>query len=271
MIRFADLMKRPATRAVLILLLVGWVCWLRGPSLTVPMWNVDETIHATVAEVLLDGGTLYRDAIDQRTPLTYFVTTAVFAVTGSSLTALRIQILLMICGTALALGRIAFRVNGLFTGFGAALVFAAFSSYLLLPQDTLAAHTEWFVVFFTTAAAWCFLTGSTRIPTIKRCFATGEFLGMAKQGLEDNVLHREMADNRCPSILYLRAAGFRLLPLLGWSKTKVENRLIKITGRFAYAFPSSLALKVGSFVTHATNRGDFSITFRGEPIDSLSR
>ena len=32
------------------------------------MWNVDETIHATVAEVLLDGGTLYRDAIDQRTP-----------------------------------------------------------------------------------------------------------------------------------------------------------------------------------------------------------
>ena len=98
MIRFADLMKRPATRAVLILLLVGWVCWLRGPSLTVPMWNVDETIHATVAEVLLDGGTLYRDAIDQRTPLTYFVTTAVFAVTGSSL-------------TALALGRIAFRIS----------------------------------------------------------------------------------------------------------------------------------------------------------------
>ena len=265
MIRFADLMKRPATRAVLILLLVGWVCWLRGPSLTVPMWNVDETIHATVAEVLRDGGTLYRDAIDQRTPLTYFVTTAVFAVTGSSL-------------TALALGRIAFRIshfafrmNGLFTGFGAALVFAVFSRYLLLPQDTLAAHTEWFVVFFTTAAAWCFLTGSTRIPTIKRCFATGGFLGMAKQGLEDNVLHREMADNRCPSILYLRAAGFRLLPLLGWSKTKVENRLIKITGRFAYAFPSSLALKVGSFVTHTTNRGDFSITFRGEPIDSLSR
>lgn len=182
MIRFADLMKRPATRAVLILLLVGWVCWLRGPSLTVPMWNVDETIHATVAEVLLDGGTLYRHAIDQRTPLTYFVTTAVFAVTGSSLTALRILILLMICGTALALGRIAFRVNGLFTGFGAALVFAAFSSYLLLPQDTLAAHTEWFVVFFTTAAAWCFLTGSTRDPNHQTVLRYGRILGHGETG-----------------------------------------------------------------------------------------
>jgi len=55
---------------------------LRGPTFDTPVWNVDEAIHASVARTLLDGGVLYRDAVDQRTPLTYYVFAAIFAVAG---------------------------------------------------------------------------------------------------------------------------------------------------------------------------------------------
>ena len=177
--RIDDLFKRPIYIGVMILLLAGWVLWLRGPSLPVSMWNVDETIHATIAEVLLDGGTLYRDAIDQRTPLTYYITAAVFAVSGSSLVALRVLILLIVLGTALILGRITYRINGPVAAVGASLIFVAFSSFLFLHDDAFAAHTEWFVVFFTTCAAWSFLGGAKPVPSIKRCLTTGGFLGLA--------------------------------------------------------------------------------------------
>jgi 4-amino-4-deoxy-L-arabinose transferase-like glycosyltransferase len=177
--RIPEILQHRLTKLLMIVAVVSWVAWLRGPSVSVPMWNVDETIHATVAEVLLEGGTLYRDAIDQRTPLTYYVTAAVFAVSDSSLTALRILILLMIAAVAVILGRTALRVNGPYTGYGAAVIFAALSSFLLLPEDTFSAHTEWFVVFFTAAAAWCFLTGEDRIPTTRRCALGGAFLGLA--------------------------------------------------------------------------------------------
>ena len=166
--RIPEILQHRLTKLLMIVAVVSWVAWLRGPSVSVPMWNVDETIHATVAEVLLEGGTLYRDAIDQRTPLTYYVTAAVFAVSDSSLTALRILILLMIAAVAVILGRTALRVNGPYTGYGAAVIFAALSSFLLLPEDTFSAHTEWFVVFLNAAAAWCLLTGEDRIPTTRR-------------------------------------------------------------------------------------------------------
>jgi hypothetical protein len=51
-------------------LLVGVALWLRWPTLGFSLWNVDEAIHAAAARTILDGGGLYRDAVDQRTPLT---------------------------------------------------------------------------------------------------------------------------------------------------------------------------------------------------------
>ena len=47
------------------------IFWLRWPTFGYSLWNVDEAIHAAAARTILDGGVRYRDAIDQRTPLSY--------------------------------------------------------------------------------------------------------------------------------------------------------------------------------------------------------
>lgn len=186
--RIPEILQHRVTKLLMIVAVIGWISWLRGPSLSIPVWNVDETIHATVAEVILDGGTLYRDAIDQRTPLTYYVTAAVFAISDSSLTALRGLVMLMIALTALTLGQIAYRINGPLTGYGTTIIFAALSTFLLYPPDTFSAHTEWFVVLFTTGAAWCFLAGTNRTPSMGRCAAAGGFLGLAVMSKQSALL-----------------------------------------------------------------------------------
>ena len=159
--------------------LIAWVCFLRGPSFGHLMWNVDETIHAAIARLLLDGSTLYTEAIDQRTPLTYHIFAAMFGLVGPSLGPVRILVAVLIAISAWLLGRTATRIHGLPTGIGAALTFVALTSYLLFPGDVLAVHTEWFVVFFTTAAAAVFLGGYPTPPSGRRISVTAVLLGLA--------------------------------------------------------------------------------------------
>lgn len=174
-----EILSQRRSWAILAIVLLGWVLWLRGPSLSATMWNVDETIHATIAEVILDGGVLYRDTIDQRTPLSYYTVAAVFGLTGSSLPATRVFMALLVVAAAWMLSRTAFRINGPITAICSALIFAAFANNLLMPEDTFAVHTEWFVVFFTTAAAFCFLAGPAGPPGLGGCLLTGGMLGFA--------------------------------------------------------------------------------------------
>ncbi len=162
-----------------LLSLIAWVVFLRYPSFDHLMWNVDETIHAAIAQLLLDGGTLYVDAIDQRTPLTYHFFAGVFALFGPSLEPVRIIVAVMIGVSAWLLGRTATRVHGLPTGIGAALTLVAFTSYLLFPGDVLAVHTEWWVLFFTTAAATVFLGGYPAPPNFQRTGLAAALLGLA--------------------------------------------------------------------------------------------
>lgn len=169
-------------RTWLIPLLVGavltaWIFWLRAPSFGVTMWNVDESIHAAAARVLLEGGVLYRDAIDQRTPLTYYAFAAIFKIAGlNNLVAVRIVIAAMIVATAVLLFVIGRRARNPATGLFAAFTYAALTSYLLFPGDLYAAHTEWFVAFFTTIGSALFLTARglpshARAAAIGLCFA----------------------------------------------------------------------------------------------------
>src|SRR5881628_2035933 len=90
--------------AIVIAALSCWVGWLRAPGLGVTMWNVDESIHAGVARTLLNGGVMYRDAVDQRTPLTYYIFAAIFKVAGmNNLFAVRVVLAAVIVMIAFGL------------------------------------------------------------------------------------------------------------------------------------------------------------------------
>jgi 4-amino-4-deoxy-L-arabinose transferase-like glycosyltransferase len=72
---------RPSPRRAW-LLLVLLTLLLRLPAVVHPMTLDDEGGYAVVAHELLEGGTLYRDALDRRPPLIFWIYAGVFGVVG---------------------------------------------------------------------------------------------------------------------------------------------------------------------------------------------
>ncbi|SDS25350.1 4-amino-4-deoxy-L-arabinose transferase [Opitutus sp. GAS368] len=152
--------------------LAAGVFALRWPTFDFKVWNVDEAIHAAVARTLLDGGVLYRDAVDQRTPLTYYAVAGLFRIAGeNNVRAMHALAAALIAATAFGLFLLGRAWRGPGAGLWAALLFAVLSSALFFPGDAYALDTEWFVAAFTTWAAWCFWRGSPA--------AAGGLLGLA--------------------------------------------------------------------------------------------
>lgn len=141
---------------LLVCLLLGaWVFWLRWPYFARPAWNLDEGIYATIARSILDGGVMYRDAIDQRTPLTYYLLAGFFRVFGeNNMWAVHALLAGMITATALGLFLIGRRWRGTAAGLWAALVFCACTTNLFYIGDSYSLGTEWFVILFTTWSTW---------------------------------------------------------------------------------------------------------------------
>jgi hypothetical protein len=69
-------------RLLFALALIGAAYGLRAPWLTRDVWNLDEGSTFTMAEQVLHGGVIYRDAADNRSPLMPYLKAAVFAVCG---------------------------------------------------------------------------------------------------------------------------------------------------------------------------------------------
>lgn len=128
---------------------------LRAPTFPHSTWNLDEAIHATVARELLAGGALYRDAIDQRTPLTYYAVAGIFAVAGeNNLAAVRIATALLIAATSLLLWLAARAWRRGAAGAWAAGLYVLLSIALPYRGDAFAFNTEWMLAAFTALAAW---------------------------------------------------------------------------------------------------------------------
>lgn len=145
------------TTLILCFGLTAWVFFLRWPSFDRPAWNLDEGIHATIARTILDGGVMYRDAIDQRTPLTYYLVAGVFRIFGvNNMWAVHALLAGMVATTALGLFLIGRRWRNSATGIWAALIFCAFSNNLFYIGDVYSLSTEWFVILFTTWSTWWF-------------------------------------------------------------------------------------------------------------------
>ncbi len=166
------------------------LCFLRLPLEDVPIRDVDESVSALIAASWLEGGVPYRDAIDQRGPLTYVVYALIFAVAGiHNMWAVHWGLLLLILGVAFVLFRFAADLRhlpdlqqeaaGVSLGYWAAFLFVI-ASFTYRRSQMLAFHTEWPMIVCTCVGMlmlWRGLRdGGTRPFVIAGAFYAGAFL-----------------------------------------------------------------------------------------------
>ena len=153
---------------LVLLLVTGGTLWLRWPTFNHAIWNLDEAIHAAIARTLLDGGVLYRDAIDQRTPLTYYVMAGIFWAFGANnLWAVHLFIALLLAATTVLLSWLMRRWTGWCASLWVTGLYLLLSIGLYYQGDANAFVTEWFVAFFSTAAACLFWAPVWRLDSLR--------------------------------------------------------------------------------------------------------
>ncbi len=219
-----------------------WVFFLRWNYFDRQVWNLDEGIYATAARSILDGGVMYRDAIDQRTPLIYYVVAGMFRVFGeNNMRAVHGLLAGMIVVTALGLYWLGRRWRGAVAGIWSALIFCACTTNLLYIGDAHSLSTEWFVIFFTTWSTWWFW----------RTWEQKSFwrAGIAGLGFATAFLSKQpgLLDFGAPlaTLVYFAAAG-RLRPV---------EAIRQLAGLFT-GFVTTIALVVAYF-RHNGALGDF--------------
>ena len=136
-----------------LLLLVGALA-LRWNGLDQPHWGIDEGVTFTLAQQIVEGDVLYRDAVDHRTPLVPYLKAAILIVAGDwNLSAVRGVVALLLGWSAVLIWRLAKQLGDEPTGIAAAgLHLFATTIYLGVP-DRPSGSTAWFLVFFATARA----------------------------------------------------------------------------------------------------------------------
>src|SRR5262245_42910596 len=93
--------------------IIAVVVILRAPTLLPSMYTVDEAYYATIANDMLDGGTVYRTAVDTKPPGMYYIYAGVFAVAGrNNLRAVHLLAVFVVVATAFVVRRIGARVAG---------------------------------------------------------------------------------------------------------------------------------------------------------------
>ncbi|MBI2513716.1 MAG: hypothetical protein HYV96_17250 [Opitutae bacterium] len=252
---------RTASVVMLTLLAVG-LCvgtwWLRAPGFGFKTWNVDEAIHASVARTLLDGGVLYRDAVDQRTPLTYVAMAAILGVAGTdNLAAVHACLAVLIAATG-ALLFLALRGRaGAAAAAWAAVLYPALATALFYVGDANAFVTEWFVAFFASAAAWCFFSAAQ-----PRSFLTGVCVALAFLSKQPGAL-----DLAAPAVV------LALWPRLAGENLRRDRALLRLAA--GAALPVLLVLAyyaargaLGDFVFYTWS---YNVRFYGPAIGAADR
>jgi 4-amino-4-deoxy-L-arabinose transferase-like glycosyltransferase len=140
-------------------IIITIVVILRFPTLLPSLYNADEGYYGIIANDTLDGGTLYRTAVDTKPPGIYYVYIAVFKVAGkNNLLAVHVLAILVVAVTALVVRRISARVGDDWAGAWSGIGYAVFV-HAYWPGDTLAANTEIFASFFLAPSVLVFLQG----------------------------------------------------------------------------------------------------------------
>ena len=143
-------------------IIITLVMILRFPTVLPSLYNSDEGYYGIIANDTLDGGTLYRTAVDTKPPGIYYIYVAVFKVAGkNNLLAVHVLAILVVAATALVLRRIGARVGDDWAGAWSGIGYAVFV-HAYRPGDTLPANTEIFASFFLVLSVLAFLQGERK-------------------------------------------------------------------------------------------------------------
>ena len=148
-----------------VIIPVAWLCgllavafWLRAPFLDRGIWNLDEGVTFTLGQQVREGAVLYRDAADHRSPLVPYLKAATFLVAGDwNIRAQHLALAALMGLCAFGLLDLARRLGDTAAGRWSAGAFTVL--VFLIPGfvDTLAIHTEHFVIAFSTLGFWLFV------------------------------------------------------------------------------------------------------------------
>jgi len=142
--------------------IIALVVILRSPTLLPSMYLVDEAYYGTIANDILDGGTVYRTAVDTKPPGMYYIYAGVFQVAGrNNLRAVHLLAIFVVATTALVLRRIGARVSDDWAGAWAGIGYALFV-HAYLPRDTLGANSEIFASLPLVLSVLVFLQGEEK-------------------------------------------------------------------------------------------------------------
>ena len=124
--------------------IIALVVILRAPTLLPSLYTTDEGYYGTIANDILDGGAVYRTAVDTKPPGMYYIYAGVFRVAGrNNLFAVHVLAILVVVATALVLRRIGVRVADDWAGAWSGIGYAVFV-HAYWPGDTLGANSEIF-------------------------------------------------------------------------------------------------------------------------------
>ncbi|PYJ17733.1 MAG: hypothetical protein DME96_05015, partial [Verrucomicrobia bacterium] len=142
--------------------IIALVVILRSPTLLPSMYLIDEAYYGTIANDILDGGTVYHTAVDTKPPGMYYIYAGVFQLAGrNNLRAVHLLAIFVVATTALLLRRIGARVANDWAGAWAGIGYALFV-HAYLPRDTLGANSEIFASLPLVLSVLVFLQGEEK-------------------------------------------------------------------------------------------------------------
>src|SRR5205809_3330130 len=158
--------------------IIALVVILRAPTLLPSMYTIDEAYYSTIAIDMLDGGTVYRTAVDTKPPGMYYIYAGVFQVAGrNNLLAVHLLAIFVVAATALVLRRIGARVADEWAGAWSGIGYIVFL-HAYRPDDTLGANSEIFASLPLALSVLAFLQGQKK-PALGLMFLSGALAGVA--------------------------------------------------------------------------------------------
>jgi 4-amino-4-deoxy-L-arabinose transferase-like glycosyltransferase len=158
--------------------IIALVVILRAPTLLPSLYTTDEAYYGTIANDMLDGGAVYRTAVDTKPPGMYYIYAGVFRVAGrNNLFAVHVLAVFVVVATALVLRRIGAWVADDWAGAWSGIGYAVFV-HAYWPSDTLGANSEIFASLPLSLSVLAFLQGQKK-PVWSLMFLSGALIGIA--------------------------------------------------------------------------------------------